>query len=217
MPIECWFPSIVFYEDVEVAPAIRDAALAAIADRVAAHGAGDEFGLTADSAPNDLHLDPRVAPLLGLLQPALGRFLFETMRFDAARVEFHLGRCWPVVQRGNAHSGQVHWHRGSVFSGVFFLQAPPGSGAFALHKTPQALYDGLPKSEPADLTARIVTYEAVENRLLVFPSEMRHNRQANDGSPADTRIAIAFDLFALSDLAVHDAGLPRREAWRKLF
>ena len=215
MPLEIWFPTVVFYEDVAVDAAFRRGALDAVRERMAVGATGD-VAFTADTAPNDLHLDPRVAALLELFRPALARLLFEHLRCDPARVEFHVGRCWPVLQRGNELSGAVHSHRGAVFSGVFFLQAPPGSGALTLYKPCDTLADGLPKAELTALTFPSVTYEAVENRLIVFASELRHNRQPNTGVESDARIAIAFDLFALSDLDAFGSGPPRREYWRKL-
>ena len=215
MPVEIWFPTVVFHEDIAVEPAVRSAALDAVRDRVATQGADEEIGLTASGTAHDLHLDARVAPLLDALRPAVARFLFEVMLFDRERVEFHVGRCWPVVQRGTNYGGNVHHHRGAVFSAVFFLQVPPGSGPLALYKPNDVLYDGLPKKEESVLTWTRVTYEAVESRLVLFSSELRHNRQPNTTALGDARIAIAFDLFALSDLDAAQSGMPRIDAWKR--
>jgi len=212
MPIETWFPTIVFFEDLALDASVRHPALDAVlecARRVAPDG--EPFGLTADGAPNDLHLDPRLAPLIERIGASLARFFFDELHLDRDRVEFHIGRCWPVAQRGQIHSGIVHTHRGAAFSGVFFLAAPEGSGGLELHRPGQSLWDGLPKRELSRMTYSSVTYEAVEDRLIVFSSDLQHNRLPNTAASDDVRAAIAFDVFSFSDIDAFGSGMPRRE------
>jgi uncharacterized protein (TIGR02466 family) len=216
MPVETWFPTVVFYEDLQLDPAVKQRVLDAVRERVDAQAVRDKGYVTANNARNDLHLDSRVAALFDVFRPFLQNFLFGEMLFDPLRVEFHVGRCWPVVQVDNGYEGMMHHHRGAVFSGVFYLQSPPGSGALEFYKPTHSPYDGLPKARSCGLTYPSATYQAVENRLLLFSADLMHRRLANTAGSPEQRIAVAFDLYAMADIGAYSAGLPRAEYLKKL-
>jgi uncharacterized protein (TIGR02466 family) len=216
VPVETWFPTVVWYQDLTLEPALREDALAAVLERADAAGLEAGSGLTASNAPNDLHHDPRIAALFERLRESLREFLFEELHFDRTKVEFHLGRCWPVVQGAEGEGGGgMHVHRGASFSGVFYLRAPEGAGGLELESPVEWLHDGLEKTALGPLTFRQVTYPAVEGRLIVFPSSLRHRRLPGATGRAG-RVALAFDLYTTTALEVPGAGLPRLAHLRKL-
>lgn len=218
MPLETWFPTVIYYEDLDVAADVRAGALAAIRERVDPEIVRTDHGMTAGNSRNDLHLDARVGPLLELFREPFRRFLFDAMLLDPARVEFYMGRCWPVVVAENGYPGGVHVHSGAVFSGVFYLLTPPGSGGLQFLKPVVSPHDGLARSAHSELTYQVARYEAREHRLILFSADLRHQRLPNAGPSEGERLAIAFDLYSMTDIEVPGGGLPRanqllRVAW----
>lgn len=216
MPLESWFPTVIFFEDLQADPAVTRGAIAAVEERVDLKAIEKNGYVTANNARNDLHLDRRIDALFDVMRPRIVHFLFELMQFDPAQIEFYVGRCWPVVQIGNGYAGVLHHHGAAAFSGVFYLQTPDGSGGLEFHKPTRAAYDTFPKTSSSGLTYVTANYQAVENRLVMFSGELMHRRLANSGGTADQRVAIAFDLFAMADIGAYTAGMPRAEYLKRV-
>ncbi len=96
---------------------------------------------------------------------------------------------------------QVHTHPGAIWSGVYYVQAPPESGKiFFLDPRAQAsviniLYEkGQPKK--TEVLSRIF-FEPKVGRLLLFPSWLQHEVQPNlselEGEKGE-RISISFNI-----------------------
>ena len=212
MPIEIWFPSFVFYQDLSLDPAVRQSAIDAARDHIDPETLKRDGFVTASNARSDLHLDPRMAPLLEAFRAPLNGLLFDQLKVDRANTRFFIGRCWPVYQIDNGASGRVHHHPGAVLSAVFYLLAPAGSGGLEFYKPGETALDNLPMTERSALSYRSAEYAAVQDRLVVFCGELRHRRRQNDGtSETLERIAISFDLFSTVDRGVHGGGRPHAE------
>lgn len=211
MTIETWFPSFVFYEDIEIDSTVASRAVDAIWSKQPGGILETTGTTTATQTPNDLHLDEGVKSLLDEIKPALLRFFFDVMAFDSTRVEFQIGRCWPVVQTGVAvEGGRWHSHQGAAFSAVFYLRAPTGAGGLEFHQPHDAPYKQLPTRAIGPLTYRTTTYEPIENRLVVFSSDLVHRRLANAPECVAPRVAIAFDIYSEVALDAIEAGRPRQ-------
>lgn len=216
MPIEIWFPSFVFYQDLSLEPAARQSAIEAVRDHIDAATLKRDGYVTSNNTRNDLHLDPRMAALLEAFRAPLDGLLHEHLKVDRTNTRFCIGRCWPVYQTDNGASGRLHYHSGAVLSAVFYLLAPAGSGGLEFYKPVETVLDNLPVTERSALTYRTTEYAAVPDRLMVFCGELRHRRRANTGtSDSLERIAVAFDLFSSVDLAVLGGGRPHAEQLRE--
>ena len=210
MPVESWFPTLVFYEDVAVPEGVHAGALEAVTESVDAERLEEVRRYTAAEAPNTLHRDPRIEALLGLLFVPARRFFFEVLRFNAERTRFFVGRCWPVVQAAGG-SGGLHTHGGATLSGVFYLETPEGSGALEFRKPTSFSHDHVEKVEMTELTFDTVTYPATRHRLLLFPSNIIHRALANADDIASPRVAIAFDIYSTADIENPVGGFPHAE------
>lgn len=100
-------------------------------------------------------------------------------------------------------------------SSIYQPPSPEGSGALEFQKPFDAPHDGLEKTEHSDLSYRVATYQAVENRLILFSSQLRHRRLPNADTSTGERTAIAFDLYSLAALDARTSGMPRREYLKK--
>ena len=94
-----------------------------------------------------------------------------------------------------------HVHPNALWSGVYYVQAPPGAGR---------IFFSDPRPQVPLVTARFVPdkprraeswsevyYEAIEGRLIMFPSWLVHEVEPNvtdlEGADAD-RISVSFNL-----------------------
>lgn len=216
MPVETWFPSVIFYQDYELEPELRASVLMAIEERTAALVERTGGRVTASEASNDLHLDPRIAKLFGVFGPALKDFLFNELGIDTQGTEFYIGRCWPVIQDDGEFVGGAHMHNGAVFSGVFYLQVPEGAGPLQFGKPYRSSYDGFDKAKHNSLNYLTTEYPAIANRLIVFSSDLVHQRLSNMIGSEGRRIAIAFDLYSMVDIDMKGGGMPHFELLRRL-
>ena len=173
MPIETWFPTVIFHEDLDVPTPVRAQALERVRQLVDEEVLEQLGRYTAANGPNTLHLDPPLRPLLKILGAAIRRFLFDELRLDRERVQFYLGRCWPVVQSGSV-GGELHTHAGAAVSGVFYLETPEGSGGLAFQQPFALAYSHLARSADTPLTYDRVVYEAARHRLFLFASNVPH-------------------------------------------
>ncbi|MDF1824144.1 MAG: putative 2OG-Fe(II) oxygenase [Verrucomicrobiales bacterium] len=216
MPIEAWFPTFVYFEDVELSDAIKEGALEAVREQIDPETMANHTGITASCARNDFHQDPRIAALLDELHPVFRRCFVDEMQIDPSQVRCSIGRCWPVVQISNGSSGIKHHHRGATFSAVLYLRVPEGAGNLEFYKDSRFLSDALPKTELNLLSFQTARYSAKENRILIFPSELEHRRSSNTEGSEGERLAIAFDFYASSEISHFEAGIPHSDYHKNL-
>ena len=199
---DVFFPSLVFFTDLAVAPALN----AAIKPAVYAWRETDPEGthrtnlpqLGGWHSPTDMHIRHQYRPLLAEI--------FEFMH----GVFMHLGydpdyepacdSMWVNINPRHAYNRR-HSHPNALWSGVYYLQTPENCGLLSLtDPRPQArvlapVYD--PERRGVDTWGEVY-YQPVEGRLIVFPGWLEHETQPNlcqaDGPEAD-RISISFNFF----------------------
>lgn len=69
MPVDMWFPTVVYREKFHLDPTFRQSVLASVADYSRDHVKDPSIRITATNAAHHLHFDPRVTPLFQLFQP----------------------------------------------------------------------------------------------------------------------------------------------------
>lgn len=97
-----------------------------------------------------------------------------------------------------------------MFSGVYYLVVPRGSGTLRLYKPFVAASDFLAKTQLNDFTYTRANYQPLEGLLLVFTSDLEHLGLQNESAEVGDRIAIAFDICAISTIEA-PSGIPTRE------
>ena len=89
-----------------------------------------------------------------------------------------------------------HTH-GDIFSGVFYLKAPEGSGKLSIvNESINRMWDGCAlTSTKNQFSAEAVKIEPVEGDIILFPSYLPHSVQTNNHD--EERISISFNVIAL--------------------
>ena len=114
----------------------------------------------------------------------------RTLNLDIERHPPRITECWFNVYQ-STHSQEIHLHRNSVISGIYYVQAPPGSGA-TLFYSPQAdVMLEPPSSAPNNLNAKVTGFPPIAGRMILFRSSVRHS--VLPGTMDGERITIAFN------------------------
>ncbi len=144
---------------------------------------------TTIGSPQALLEHPVFAPLLRAAHENVVAFA-NALKLDVQNQPPRIHECWFNRYQSN-QSQEIHLHKNSVFSGIYYVQAPPGSGATLFYSPscdvmldPRAL-EGTP------LNAKVTGFKPQEGRMLLFRSHLRHS--VLPGTVADDRVTIAFN------------------------
>lgn len=115
---------------------------------------------------------------------------------DFIDCDIALTEAWLNVSDSRQCMNTQHVH-GEVFSGVFYLQAPEGSGKLRI------VNPGINKmwkggeliSQKNQFTGESIRIEPVEGNIILFPSYLPHSVETNDHD--EERISISFNIIAL--------------------
>jgi uncharacterized protein (TIGR02466 family) len=190
---EDWFPTSIWYFDVEDHAAL-DARLLELVARERERdpeGLGERSCMLGWHSAEDLHRRPAWAPFVELVRTnveEVARFL----RWDRARVAPEIVDCWAIVNPRYA-ANMLHSHPHAVLSGVYWVQAGQKSGDLYFHdpRTAPALVTP-PLEAYGPFTWRRAIYRPRPGRMLVFPGWLRHGVEPNleDGE----RVCLSFNV-----------------------
>ena len=188
---EDWFPTAIWYFDVEAAPARNERLVAAIRTERERGGGAVRSSVLGWQSPEDLHLR---LDLAGLPEVVLAS-VFEVARFnrwDLERVVPCLTECWANVNP-RFGSNAVHAHPRAVLSAIYHVQAPEGcGGTFFVDPREGPAAVAPPLAEWTAWTYDRIVYRAVPGRLLIFPGWLRHGVEPNVGD--GERISLNFNV-----------------------
>jgi uncharacterized protein (TIGR02466 family) len=207
MPIHRLFPTFVFQASLDIPHEIRLAAINHVLSITKEVSGGEFRRVTADKTIQTLHLEPEMRELIEIVSSQIYQFLYDEMKYSPSVTSFYIGRCWPTVQSFGGE-GALHFHAGAVFSGVLYLQVPQGSGGIEFTKPFKTAADNIFKTEFSDFTCPNTSLDIEANDLLLFNSELWHKALSNSREQNEARVAIAFDIYSMSDIRNISAGLP---------
>lgn len=105
-------------------------------------------------------------------------------------------QAWLNVNDNRQCMNSQHVH-GGVFSGVFYLKAPEGSGKLVLSNPAiNNMWEGCYLTENKNqFTGECIRISPTEGSILLFPSYLPHSVETNDHD--EERISISFNLTVL--------------------
>lgn len=188
------FPTCVYQTEVAEAARVNKALLAAIANARALDKQGIEKSnftkLGGWHSHVQLHKDPEFAHL-GQIVRCCASELAQDQGYDPA-IRLDINAMWAIVNAPGA-SNQAHIHPGSLWSGVYYIQAEQDAGAieFTDPRTANLMRQPVYEKRPEHAYAS-VRYQPVPGRLLIFPSWLFHAVRPNLSE--SERIIISFNL-----------------------
>lgn len=114
----------------------------------------------------------------------------ESLNMDVDRHPPRISECWLNVY-SSKHSQEIHLHRNSVISGIYYVRAPVGSGATLFYSPLSDVMLEPPATVPNKLNAKVTGFPPVEGRMILFRSSVRHS--VLPGEMDGERITIAFN------------------------
>ena len=116
---------------------------------------------------------------------------------DFIDCDIAMTEAWLNVNDSRQCMNSEHVH-GDVFSGVFYLKAPEGSGKLSIvNPGINRMWDGCKLvSQKNQFTGESIRIEPVEGNIILFPSYIPHSVETNNHD--EERISISFNIIALS-------------------
>ena len=188
------FPTFVFESTVKDADALN----AALCDAIYAERMLDQKGLERSNFAQlggwhsevAIHKKPEFAMLARLVRDVCQHIATE-LHYDSS-APLDIESMWSIINEPGA-SNRAHIHPGSLWSGVYYVQAATGSGDIeftdprAANLMRQPRYTSRPGAcDPAK------TYKPVPGRMLVFPSWLYHMVHPNLSD--EDRVIVSFNL-----------------------
>lgn len=113
------------------------------------------------------------------------------LRYDVDKYPPKINECWVNVYSAS-NSQEVHRHPNSVFSGIYYVKAPKGCAPTLFHSEVSDVMLDPPVVERTPLNVQVQAIEAVEGRMVIFRSWVRHGVLP---SPIDDdRVTISFNV-----------------------
>ena len=139
----------------------------------------------------DMHTIPVFKPLVDVL--------FE-MQFEIYNQEWldrspRLGNMWANINPPGGYNAP-HIHPNSLFSGVYYVKAPPNSGALVCNEPRAGAQLNMPVRKPGKPPKELwreVHLEPKEGRIIMFPFYLWHCVEPNLSN--DIRISVSFNFI----------------------
>lgn len=139
-----------------------------------------------------LHHTAEFAPLVRHIMANAERFA-RYLRFNLDHNPLSLMNCWVNIYSAN-HSQDVHNHSNCLLSGVYYVQVPEGAPGLIIRSPVEDTMIHAPLKEASYANAVIYEVPAVEGKMIIFRSFVKHSVRPN--KVAGERISIAFNLTA---------------------
>jgi uncharacterized protein (TIGR02466 family) len=196
------FPTNIFQIDLPQPEVMNAGLLSAIY----AEKAKDEAGLERSNNPalggwhshNDLHHSAEFRDITKLID-VMGAQISQDQGFHD-HFRLRISMMWSIINPPGS-SNRAHVHPGSMFSGVYYIQAAEGAGdiEFTDPRIGQVMHQPIYQSDAkrAKESWPMVKFTPTPGRMLIFPSWLYHSVAPNlakaEGDAAN-RVIISFNL-----------------------
>jgi uncharacterized protein (TIGR02466 family) len=152
------------------------------------NGGDDWYGGTYNTHGTlDLTRDLKFKPLLNIID----MHVHEYSKAHNSTAQYKIRGSWLNIAEKNQFQ-EFHTHNDSIISAVYYISAPQGSGSIVFEDPKEPDMYPLKNIKPKNnLSFTRIKYEAVEGKLLIFRSYLRHMVEA--GSNEDPRISVAIN------------------------
>lgn len=197
-----YFPTMVYQYDVDKNDDLNKQLL----DLTYAERENDRVGVNKSNtaelgswhSATNLHKNDKYQPILTHIDAALEK-ISEDLGYDKDQA-LKVTTMWSIINPpGNGN--RAHVHPNSLWSGVYYVQAPAGSGNIEFIDPRTVLIMNQPKyiakkKRPRDCWTK-VNYTPIPGRMIMFPAWLYHgvdtNMSKESGRAAD-RVIISFNI-----------------------
>lgn len=195
------FPTLIFQNDVPNCNELNKTLLDLIyAERESgvAHNKSNTAELGSWHSATNLHKNSDYAPILDEIHSALAR-ISDDLTYSKEHA-LKVTSMWSIINPpGNGN--RAHCHPNSLWSGVYYVQAPENAGNIEFIDPRTALVMNQPKYETKKKRPREcwtkANYKPVPGRMIIFPAWLYHGVASNiskEKGRAGDRIIISFNV-----------------------
>lgn len=196
-----YFPTLIFQNDIEHCEQLNKTLLEltyAERENGVAVNKSNTAELGSWHSATNLHRRPEYTPLMAEVNAALARISDEL-----SYAKDHLLKVtsmWSIINPpGNGN--RAHCHPNSLWSGVYYVQAPENAGKIEFIDPRTAMVMNQPKYEnkkkrPRECWTK-VNYKPVAGRMIIFPAWLYHGVDSNTSKEkgrASDRIILSFNV-----------------------
>ena len=186
MHTELWFPSVIWSSIVN---SINNTELKKYAYECKNNDKGRTISNYGGWQSNDIAgaENPEMEKLINLISEEAA-----TCAKQVGLSEVELYNIWININPPGSYN-HLHNHVGSIFSGVYYVDASPEQGNIQFERSDGGEYH-IPSKiyKPTYYTSTRATYAAKTNALYIFPGWMKHSVEGN--KTTTDRISISFNI-----------------------
>ena len=194
MPVEFWFPTPIYYAQVEnetldLIQAELSVAVDALRD-IGAFSKAEGWGVSTHSVSDPTFVDNIIDSCnLTMLKNEIYLHVTHYMRElnSAVNKKFKIHASWFTETKPKEYT-RVHNHGSADISGVYYFKTNSNDGDITFLSPVQLL--------PAIIFTKLkdtVTYKSSIGKLILFPGWMYHT--VNENESEDTRISVSFNIY----------------------
>ena len=139
----------------------------------------------------NMHELPQCKKLVDMLYECQ-RTVYQQEHYESEPV---LGNMWANINPPGGMN-RAHQHPNSLWSGVYYIKAPKGSGYLKIDDPRSSAAMCRPKQKSNKLPQRLYRethYEPIDGRCIMFPSWLMHCVDPNESN--DIRISVSFNFL----------------------
>ena len=134
---------------------------------------------------------PILAPLKKFISKAIDCYAYDFLKIKKESAQFYITQSWAsYTNPGEKH--HPHFHKNSLFSGVFYFQIKEGSIQFLMDENRFPLSFQYESTASQNINSCTIIPQV--GKLFLFPSSLKHKVLINR-SPIQ-RISLSFNTFA---------------------
>ena len=203
--IETWFPISIFYEDLEPPEQVTQDMMDYVDNFYNTHKSEflDKKNITGD-VYNDftIHKKPEFQWLTQNVSRCCKQYLKE-MGADTSKIKVYAQKSWPVVCKRNGGDVGTHTHRNAMISAVYYLKAKDNeTGKLTFYSPLDVSLSPIPLDIQNYYSYDTCEYAPKENRIILFPSKLKHS--VDEYQASDNRYSISYDLTLVANEGVGD-------------
>ena len=134
-------------------------------------------------------------PQFKLLVDELFKMQHEIYKQEWLDRQPKIGNMWANINYPGGYN-KPHIHPNSLFSGVYYVKTPPNCGKIIFNDPRPGIQTNMParvEGRPPNHLWREVHLDAVEGRIIMFPSWLWHAVEPNESN--DIRISVSFNFI----------------------
>jgi len=188
MIAEGFFPTLIYAEDVDLDNKLFEKEIIEWSKK---DKGVQKTNVKGWHSQTNMHEIPVFKPLVD----ALFKMQREIYKAEWLDREPQLGNMWANINYKDGYN-RPHIHPNSLFSGVYYIKAPPNCGKITFNDPRPGIQTVMPqriKGQPVKHLWREVHIEPKVGRILMFPSWLWHAVEPNESN--DIRISVSFNFL----------------------